>query len=473
MDALPTLPLASVRLSSKLSQSSAAIVDQRPVTAEDLDDVLKDLAKFDMGSPSKETPDTSTPRPASVSPTLPLSTDFSSDLTSELYPLHSGEQLPLGLMGDDTPIAEPCESDKGSGVAEEDEFSQVQVEDSNSYLEQLGSEVSHLQDEVLEEEGRLAEEMKEEEGKKKSHGRRLSSQRSMPRIPVAEPNVLLTPETKRRIMEEIEINVESPKDESHKKEAVDTLIGEVFDDVSFDEFEEENLRSGRSSGRISGSLTPSSARPGSGSRASADMSELLSALNAVGSQQARIEVSPAVQGVSTVVETQHAQEVVKLEAAPPVSNVSLAVSEEGGKSHTLSPKSETVLLRAEPGSKDPTRRMSAPPKVAEKPARTIDPDKLSFKEKLALHKKTLEVQGGSSVSPVRPPLQPSSSREGYRRPTTPELAVQRSSEQDSTTPFSDETSTDEVMSPTLSKEQLSAEERRLNRIVNRPAKVLQ
>jgi hypothetical protein len=167
MDALPTLPLASVRLSSKLSQSSAAIVDQRPVTAEDLDDVLKDLAKFDMGSPSKETPDTSTPRPASVSPTLPLSTDFSSDLTSELYPLHSGEQLPLGLMGDDTPIAEPCESDKGSGVAEEDEFSQVQVEDSNSYLEQLGSEVSHLQDEVLEEEGRLAEEMKEEEGKKK------------------------------------------------------------------------------------------------------------------------------------------------------------------------------------------------------------------------------------------------------------------------------------------------------------------
>ena len=29
----------------------------------------------------------------------------------------------------------------------------------------------------------------------------------MPRIPMAEPNVQLTPETKRRIMEEIEINV--------------------------------------------------------------------------------------------------------------------------------------------------------------------------------------------------------------------------------------------------------------------------
>ena len=38
-------------------------------------------------------------------------------------------------------------------------------------------------------------------------GRRLTSQRSMPRIPVAEPNVQLTPETKRRIMKEIEINV--------------------------------------------------------------------------------------------------------------------------------------------------------------------------------------------------------------------------------------------------------------------------
>ena len=43
-------PKASVRLSSKLSQSSAAIVDHRPVTAEDLDDVLKGLAKFNMGT---------------------------------------------------------------------------------------------------------------------------------------------------------------------------------------------------------------------------------------------------------------------------------------------------------------------------------------------------------------------------------------------------------------------------------------
>ena len=37
-----------MKLSSKLSQSSAAIVDQKPVTAEDLDDVLKDLADFNM-----------------------------------------------------------------------------------------------------------------------------------------------------------------------------------------------------------------------------------------------------------------------------------------------------------------------------------------------------------------------------------------------------------------------------------------
>ena len=43
---------ATVRLSSKLSQSSTAIIDQRPVTAEDLDDVLKGLAMFNMGSPS-------------------------------------------------------------------------------------------------------------------------------------------------------------------------------------------------------------------------------------------------------------------------------------------------------------------------------------------------------------------------------------------------------------------------------------
>ena len=40
-------------------------------------------------------------------------------------------------------------SDKESGVGDdsaeaEDEFSQVQVEDSSSYLEQLDSEVSHL-----------------------------------------------------------------------------------------------------------------------------------------------------------------------------------------------------------------------------------------------------------------------------------------------------------------------------------------
>lgn len=36
---------------------------------------------------------------------------------------------------------------------------------------------------------------------------RLVTQRSMPRIPIAEPNVQLTPETRRRIMEQIEINV--------------------------------------------------------------------------------------------------------------------------------------------------------------------------------------------------------------------------------------------------------------------------
>ncbi|CAI8037712.1 Leucine-rich repeat-containing protein 1 [Geodia barretti] len=324
MDALHTMPYASVRLSSKLSQSSAAIVDHRPVTAEDLDDVLKDLAEFNMGTSrsmkfmgcdylctfnylffSKETPDTSTPVPASESPAPPLFVDFTSALTSELYPLQSGDQLPLGLLGDDTP--KPCESEKESAVDETEEFPQVQVEDTSSYLDQLDSEVSHLQDEVLEEENRLEEEGKEEKTEE-PQGRRLTSQRSMPRIPVAEPNVQLTPETKRRIMKEIEINVESPKDEGQKKEAMDTLIGEVFDEVSFDEFEEQ--RSGRSSGRISGSLTPTTVRPASGQWASTDMTELLSALNAVGRQQARVEVAPAVPVVKLVAETQETRDTV-------------------------------------------------------------------------------------------------------------------------------------------------------------------
>ena len=70
----------------------------------------------------------------------------------------------------------------------------------------------------------------------------------------------------------------------------------------------------------------------------------------------------------------------------------------------------------------------APPKVAEKPVR-VDPDKLSFKEKLALHKKTLDEHRTSASSPVWPPLRPSSAREGYRRPATPELGVDRPSEQ--------------------------------------------
>jgi C-terminal processing protease CtpA/Prc len=311
MDTLPTMPYASLRLSSKLSQSSAAIVDHRPVTAEDLDDVLKDLAELNMGTSSKETPDTSTPVPASESPAPPLSVDFTSALTSELYPLQSGDQLPLGLLGDDTP--KPCESEKESAVDETEEFPQVQVEDTSSYLDQLDSEVSHLQDEVLEEVDRLEEEGKvevtKEEKTEEPQGRRLTSQRSMPRIPVAEPNVQLTPETRRRIMKEIEINVESPQDEGQKKEAMDTLIGEVFDEVSFDEFEEQ--RSGRSSGRISGSLTPTTVRPASGQLASTEMTELLSALNVVGRQQARVEVAPAVPVVKLVAETQETQDTVR------------------------------------------------------------------------------------------------------------------------------------------------------------------
>jgi protein scribble len=293
MDALPTVPLATVRLSSKLSQSSAAIIDQKPVTADDLDDVLKNLAKFNMESPSKRDPETSSPVPVAVPPIVvaPLP-ELNAEFTSELFPLHSGEQLPLGLLGEDeTPRMSG--SDKGSGVGDEsaeaeDEFPQVQVEDSSSYMEQLDSEVSHLQDEVLEEEGKLEEEREKVDKTSQSQVRRFSSQRSMPRIPVAEPNMQLTPETQRRIMEEIEINVEEPViDPSQKKEAVDSLIGEVFDDVSFDDFEEENMSSGRQSGRISGEISPRTLRrsPSPDPSTSANMNDLLSALNAVGNKQ--------------------------------------------------------------------------------------------------------------------------------------------------------------------------------------------
>lgn len=41
---------ATGKLNNKLSQSSAAIVDQKPVTAEDLDNVLEGLAKFNVES---------------------------------------------------------------------------------------------------------------------------------------------------------------------------------------------------------------------------------------------------------------------------------------------------------------------------------------------------------------------------------------------------------------------------------------
>lgn len=37
------------------------------------------------------------------SPLPPLPAEFTINLTSEIYPLHSGEQLPLGLLGDDIP----------------------------------------------------------------------------------------------------------------------------------------------------------------------------------------------------------------------------------------------------------------------------------------------------------------------------------------------------------------------------------
>ena len=150
---------------------------------------------------------------------------------------------------------------------------------------------------------------------------------------------------------------------------------------------------------------------------------------------------------------------------------------------------------------------TAPPKVAEKPLR-IDPDRLSFKEKLQLHSKVASEQTTSVMSP----LCPSSARESYKRPTTPESDVSRVSELAKTQSPADTTAgiirvmdmynvcilflfslgyilwcnsmydivhinlhfvflESDTLVPTLTEEQLSAEERRLNRFVNRPAKV--
>lgn len=49
----------------------------------------------------KSTPDNATSSPVPPLMPLSLSSDFASDLAAELFPLHSGEQLPLGLLGDD------------------------------------------------------------------------------------------------------------------------------------------------------------------------------------------------------------------------------------------------------------------------------------------------------------------------------------------------------------------------------------
>ena len=70
--------------------------------------------------------------------------------------------------------------------------------------------------------------------------------------------------------------------------------------------------------------------------------------------------------------------------------------------------------------------LAAPPKVAEKPVR-YNPDKMSFQEKLALHRKTLEQQETLASTAHRPPARPSSAREGNRRPVLPELGVNRTS----------------------------------------------
>ena len=63
-----------------------------------------DVYKLILTSCSKKDPETSSPVPMAVSPIVVApSSELTAELTSELFPLHSGEQLPLGLLGDETP----------------------------------------------------------------------------------------------------------------------------------------------------------------------------------------------------------------------------------------------------------------------------------------------------------------------------------------------------------------------------------
>ena len=60
--------------------------------------------------------------------------------------------------------------------------------------------------------------------------------------------------------------------------------------------------------------------------------------------------------------------------------------------------------------------LAAPPKVPEKPTMIVSPEKLSFKEKLALHKKVADSSGSGPVAPSVPKRPKSGSESQRHRP---------------------------------------------------------
>lgn len=195
--------------------------------------------------------------------------------------------------------------------------------------------------------------------------------------------------------------------------AVKSIIGEVFADVSFEEFERGSStpRSGLSSGGITPdlrSISPDS-EPDT-------MKNLLSALhNISGSSEEPVqEQATKASGGSGDVYSAPVVEVKeeeKIEEQPPRERSNTLPSAEP------TPVEEVaggVMLRVPTGPKQsPEKRKSAPPKVPEKPTTFVSPEKLSFHEKLALHKKVAD----SNAAPVAPstPTRPKSGSDASRQ----------------------------------------------------------
>jgi len=249
--------------------------------------------------------------------------------------------------------------------------------------------IAHFQqDEVSIQESELQQAGKEEEPKPKpKHHLKPSSE--------AVRWGAVSPETRRRA-DEIKIKIDLPSDRRASAEAVESIIGEVFDDVSFDEFEDEAV----GSGPASGILTPSAEALRSMSpdpNPPASFQELLSALQGLG-ESTKAEEKPVIQVEKVELKTETKEEA----AAPP---------------------SDPVQLRVPTTHRDPQKRKSAPPKVADKPTHWTSPERLSFHEKVALYKRSEQEESGRK-SPSRPG---SAKDPGNKQKGTGVLPVKRTS----------------------------------------------